>query len=331
MRPFPRYFLIFSPILSVAVAASLPAVADLSSRQISNLTNLPDLPDEDFATVASWYRPLIQETACLMVAIMAMRELALHHVEDEIIVQSWIRQDFPQVRLIVAPPITGQKVSVRFVMWTITSTVRFMLENNRFQSTQFLGLYRGEPVAIVRFFPTELLHVVAGQSNSSFQQSRSIGLTDPGSNHTGASFNFIGIGSGITVNAKDELRAEIDFLSKSIDRRDIFFIVLWLLLELAPQNREQLTVWQVRQEALDSQVTTIWNRVKQTQYQMTMGDMISFFAGLPASLLRENMFREMNIAIKDRESGIVVARGSFRAQALRKLSGLPSTPNVTVS
>ena len=62
----------------------------------------------------------------------------------------------------------------------------------------------------------------------------------------------------------------------------------------------------------------LWNRVRQTEYDMTMGDMISFLAYLPEILLQRNKFSEMNIAIKD--NNVVVARGLFSAKPSRSIA-----------
>ena len=254
---------------------------------------------------------------------MAMRELALYHFEDKIIPRPWIHPDFPQVSLTLVPPETDEDISVRFAMWTIAATVRFILEENRFQSVQFTAFYRHAPVGSVRLFPTGSLHAAAAQDNSSFQQSRPLELATAASNHTDGYFNFDLMRSGVAENANDQLRAEVDYLTKSIERRDMFFMLIWLLLGLAPHNREPMIVWRVAQDAVTCAVTTLWNRVKQTQYQITKGDMISFLASLPGLLLRDNVFREMNIAIKDGD--VVVARGSFRTEPLA------STPSIAVS
>ena len=331
MRSAVQFLTGFFLHLYICTAASIPtsatSIADLSQRTASNLTNLPDLPNGDFAVTATWFSRSLPVTACEMVCVTAMRELALYHFDEGVIPpRSWVHPDFPQVRLSVEPARGKEETSVRFTMWIITASLRVMLEDNRFQSVQYVGLYQDQPIGIVRLFNTDNLHA---QRNSSFQQQRSSRLATAASDSARASFKFDLTTFGAAVPANDDLQAEVQYLSKSIDRRDLFMSLVWLLLRLAPHNREPLAVWQETHKAITCGVTTIWNRVEQTRYEMTKGDMISFLAYLPEILLKWNKFSEMNIAIKD--NGIVVARGLFRTKAFDRLSGLTPTPNVTVS
>jgi len=292
------------------------------------LSTLPDLPDNDFHIIATWYEPVLVETACVMACITAMRELALLHFEDDDIPQkSWTNPRFPGVWLTVGPASDGEKLTVRFAMWMIAAVTRFMMAEDRFQNTRFTGIYRGNRVGSVTF-----LHATfegGEHNNSSSPQSQASGLVMAGSNLNGVGFTFDGMNSGAARNVNDQLRAEVNYLGTSIDRRDMLMMIIWLLLWLAPRNRVPLGVWRVGQPLLTCEIIALWNRVKQDRYLMTGGDMISLLAYLPEILLRESKYQEMDIVIHD--DGVTVARGAVRVKPLTGLLDLPSATNVIFS
>ena len=313
-----------------AFAATLPSNSSstyLKPGSITPLSAIPDLPDDDFSFVIEWYRSALVEVPSIMVCTWAMRELAMLHFEDDSIPErDWTHPRFPQVRLTVVPPANENDLSVRFAMWVITATMRLMLEAEGFQSIRFHGFFRNKAIGSAVLTPSSDTDVLY---SSKFHLVSPSKHENPPDTRTIFPFGNVSMRANATFRTNDQLHADLTYLSTVIDRRDIFFAVIWLILECAPHNQEPLTVWRVTRAIISSQITTIWNRVRQTQCQMTMGDMISFLAYLPEVLLREGMFREMDITIKDGD--VVVARGSFRAQRIRHLMELSSNSNVTTS
>ncbi len=227
----------------------------------------------------------------------------------------------------MGPASQSEKLTVRFAMWMIAAVTRFMMAEDRFQSAHFTGFYCGERVGVVTFFGAA--SDAGGQNSSVSQEPQASAIVAGGSILNGVGFNFDGMISGAARNANDQLRAEVQYLGTSINRRDMLMMIIWLLLWLAPRNREPLGVWRMAQPLLTCEVITLWNRVKQDQYLMTGGDLISCLAYLPEQLLRDNRFEVMDILIKEGE--VVVARGSFRVKPLTGLLGLPPATNVTFS
>ena len=262
-----------------------------------------------------------------MICITAMRELALLPFEDDDIPEkTWTDPRFPEVELIVGPTRGGGKLTVRFALWMITAVTRYMMGENRFQTAYFSGTYRGSRVGDVRFSRATIK--AAGYNTSVAQQPQTSGNTAAERNLNGLEFTFDRVGSDTDLSVRgDQLRAKVNYLGTSINRRDMLMMILWLILWLAPRNREPLGVWRITQELLTSEVTVLWNRVKQDRYLLTGGDVISFLAYLPEVLLREDIYQEMDIVIHD--GGVTVARGSFRAKPLTGLLGLPTATNIT--
>ena len=329
-----RHVLLFLQTLSLCGSLSLPSPTPngiaLSPGSTRNLSALPDLPDNDFAILATWYEAKLEEKACIMLCMVAMRELALYHFDDqELPKQAWTDRNHPGVILIIQPDpgSKSRKISVRFAMWIIASIMQTMLTQNRFQSSRYAGFYENEPVGAVDFFAID-------SNNPSSQGPHDSEPTSTATNNRGISFNFTSMSSAATLNENDKLDGKIDYVGNSIARKDIYMVLVWLLVELAPHNREPIGVWRTTRVAIESEVTTIWNRAKQpsgsSRKQMTKGDLISLFAYLPSVLMSDNIFREMDLTVVD--SQVVVARGSFRTKPLEgELPTVSSAMNITVS
>ena len=102
--------------------------------------------------------------------------------------------------------------------------------------------------------------------------------------------------AGVGDKADDRLDAKIDFVGQSIDRRDLFYFLMYMILENVPKNREQLDVYRTEQDAITIRLTSLWSRASprpgtHLPYIMDRGDMISFLADLPKYVLRKNPIR----------------------------------------
>ena len=334
MHLHPGHVLLFLQTLSLCGSLSLPSPTPngnaLSPGSARNLSALPDLPDNDFGIFVTWYEAKLSETACIMVCMVAMRELALYHFDDkELPRQTWFDRHHPEIILIVQPDPGSKsgKISVRFAMWIIASIMQTMLTQNRFRSSSYAGFYKAEPVGAVSFLAID-------SSNPSSQRPQDLGPTTTATNKRGISFKSTSMSSAVTLSEYDKLDGNVKYVGNSIARKDIYLVLVWLLVELAPHNREPITVWRATRVAIESEVTTIWNRVKQpsasSRKQMTKGDLISLLAYLPRVLITDNIFREMDLTVSDSE--VVVARGAFRAKPLGGgLLSVSSAINITVS
>ena len=82
------YGLVFSSLSLQAIAASLPAfpaninLPRLATKSLSYSNRYPDLPDDSFSYSVRYGNPAISATSCMMLAVFAMRELALQDLES---------------------------------------------------------------------------------------------------------------------------------------------------------------------------------------------------------------------------------------------------------
>ena len=292
---------------------------DVSLESATALSTLPDLPnDMDLLTAAVYYEFPLPNIPVFMAAIRAMRELSKRDFEiDNIPETTWSHPLFPGAKLKVRPAPGKRLLSVRFAMWMILYSIRCMILEKSY-SGEFLNLYKGEMIGYVNTLPTA---AIASEGNLSTQRAQH-NDTIYFSRSNSSSAQDLGIGTA----TNDDFQANVEYVGKNIDRADFFLTLFWLIVDLAPHTGDPLMVWQVTRNAINSQITTIWNRAKppsQPQYPINKGDLISMLAYLPEVCLRDRKLQEMNIEI--RESGEVIARGLVR---VKPLLGLPSGPSI---
>ncbi|KAL8724330.1 MAG: hypothetical protein Q9181_006874 [Wetmoreana brouardii] len=324
----PYSLLILLHILSLCAAEAVgtagPAIAKLSAASKSNLSAIPNIPDADFDTVSYYHdNTPISENACVMVFVAAMRQLALRHFEEDLSPGSfsWQHPRYPGVVLSLGPPLGKHKISVRFALWTVNAALRDMMFRDRFQEMEIFTTYKGNPIGFLQMLPsTPTVAVKAEQGPAIMQQPQGDGLAPTASSGSSVTFdvNSTRVGADVGTVRGDQLQAHIDYLDKKVDRRDIWVMIVWSMLYLAPSNRVPLGFWRTSISSVASEVTCIWNSVRPPPrtrpYLLTIGDLISLLAQLAEQLLQDNQFREMNIAA--REKGIDIARGSFRTKPL---------------
>ena len=213
-------------MLSVSVASSITAGIPHNEANI-NLSALPDLPDADFGTSLHFPKRnnILHGLPCVMVAIKAMREIALRHfIGDDLPLTAWSRDDCSGVIFSVGPPRGSQKVTVRFTLWTILAAIRDYLTTQRYKSAWFTGECQRIPVAVSYFeraSPPEL-HAGKGYDTSGFQLLQPSVVTPAPNISQGLSFGFDVMSAGVGEKADDRLDAKIDFVEQSTDRRDLF-------------------------------------------------------------------------------------------------------------
>ncbi|KAL8686588.1 MAG: hypothetical protein Q9218_006998 [Villophora microphyllina] len=339
MRPCAFLSLLSLSLPSFCAASTIPnpvqISANLTSRPIPNLSALPNLPDKDFSGVAAYTSSVqLQEKPCVAVCVAAMRQLALHHIDADLPegALTWTHPDYNTVTLWLEPPQGQNHLTVRFALWTLSAAFRDMLSRNNYAQLVFHGVYRRSSVAIVSFLPSRDVPtaVIGARNRTVIQQvipqlDLSVITATTSANNDSVLFGF---DPRNVIVADDSLRAEVDYLPKIIEPRDIYIMIVWTMISMCPYNRDPLSVTQLRVPGPTAVVTSVWNRVPPRRgnqpHVMGGGDLISLLALLLHVLWKDvNRFREMNIKVLDQ--GSVIAIGSFRAERLSGPSEVSET------
>ncbi|KAL8736323.1 MAG: hypothetical protein Q9181_002501 [Wetmoreana brouardii] len=309
MRVHCRYLLAFLHIIFFCAAAAVTTATPTLAGQTgpsTNLSTIPDLPNENFEYRPRYQGALIRDTLCMMVCIRAMRDLALEAFHEEVRTLSiWRHPEFPGAAVAAGPSSQGGVTTVRFLMWLLLCAIRDMMARNNFQTSEFKGLYLGRDVGVVRFivYPRQTSEIT----------------TTAASKDAGVAFVFNATGLvGTDPSSNDKLEGYVTYLDKAIERNDIFLAICWIVLNLAPNDKTRpLDRIVTTINGVSAAVTTIWNKAPQAgaaAAQFTAGSLLGLVTYLPEILLRENKFREMNVEIGDQ--GIVIGRGLFRSSPL---------------
>ncbi|KAI4140098.1 MAG: hypothetical protein L6R39_005954 [Caloplaca ligustica] len=250
---------------------------------------------------------------------------------------TFIHPRYPQVSV----TIDGTPTVVRWARFLLVSAIRDMLTRNRFEKSRFLGYWEVDPVVTVIFERSNLHSGTQGKDASTDNLQRPQGGTTvvanaAGSAPSGVSFDFGPPSDNPAPSSNsDELHADIQYLPKTISQHNMFLAITWLLLAIAPHYYEPLEALACNANALTVVVKTIWNRATSVpvseQTTLVGGDLINLVARLPEELLRVDMWREMNIAITEKASGVVLGRGVVRVRPLPGGFVSPLSTNVSTS
>ncbi|KAL8837878.1 MAG: hypothetical protein Q9170_002353 [Blastenia crenularia] len=288
----------------------------------TNLSAIPDLPDHRFDVRYSYLEPPLNIISCQMIILTAMRELSLMDINDEIsepAAKAWKDASYPGVIVMVSAAHRSAGASVRFAMWTLYNGMRDTLTRNQCRRTFYIGIWEGREVVNVYFLPD--LSALATQNQTEVALHHDEQLSSPDNatvarslEDTKSNFSFSPHLLNTKVVGSDELHADITYRGQAIDSRDIFMTVTWIMLRLAPVNKQAVGVFGTSEKAITTEVRTIFNRAAGVlPYIMTSGDLISLLAFLPGHLLQEKKWQEMDIVISDNEhAAVVIARGIFR-------------------
>ncbi|KAL9580201.1 MAG: hypothetical protein Q9203_006396 [Teloschistes exilis] len=315
-------------ILFFRIAATTP-VPDAFTVPVTNLSNLPNLPDREYEAVTHFGPTPLRERACVLVATSVMRKLALHHIDDVLPggPQAWTHPLDPSVVLWISPPEGSQETAVRFAMWTLFAAFRSMSQQQRFNQLDYLASYRQRPVAGVSFYPAAkgLPSILAGKDLTVVPQPLQLtGDIIRKESHGAFIFSFSANntargGVSDTPVYDDQLHAQVEYTGKVVDQRDIWGMILFFQMSLAPYNRTPISVFRTVLPGITAKMVTIWNSVKPpagTQAHSFGGaDLISLLAALTQQLSSNSQFREMNIVVSE-TAGVIVARGLIRANPL---------------
>lgn len=325
------YCLILVYFLSPSTnAATLPSLIPTNTKLnliVPTGTNLtagiaPDLPNDVFGYTSEYGGPLLPDIPCMMVCVFAMRELALlpgFLRDHEIPGKTWIVDDYPQVALSVGGP--SGVVTVRFAVYIIEAAIRDMMTRNQFQTSQFVGTWLGVRVVNLEFFAPNAIEtpvVKAVPTVKDKMATVSIDISHPNLNAT---------------SNKDRLRAVVTYKTKEISQKDMFMAIIWAILTLAPlEDEERIRIETITDFAITASVTIYFvgvTGIPRGVQPLQYGDLISLLATLPETLLREGVFREMDIVVKD--GNVVVGKGLMRLTTSSGFVGVPLIANVSAS
>lgn len=265
-----------------------------------------------------------------MVCIFAMRELALlpnFYGDHEIPGKTWRMDDYPQVAISVGNP--GDVVIVRFAMYTIAAAIRNIMTRNRFQTSQFVGSCWGVKVAYVKFFTPDTIETTFAANRTEYAVSQvSKAVSTVNDDTTTIPINIGDLNLNATSN-NDQLWASLTYKTKEISKNDMFMAIILALLTLARYvNEERIRVLTITDFAITASVTTYFIRVTGIPPRLQPlqhGNLISLLAKIPEVLLREDMFREMDIVVKD--DNVVVGKGTMRLTPPSGFVGVPLIAN----
>lgn len=319
--------------------ASLPelfchaAPATPQENSVPNLSTLPHLPDRRFKIQAIHLTPLLPEPSCRMAIMAAMRYMTLLNFEDSLIIltaKAFSNEDFIGGVVLVSPAQADVRVSIRFVIWALYEAMRDTLNTQFCTRTNYVGTWEGKEVVNVRIIPEPTSVSTESQMKENAQRTslvRPVVVVGSQSVYeiSNGSFSFAPhLSSTDHVGASDQLHGEITYHGKTMDPRDFFIAAMGIMLRLAPTNRQELGVFRSIENAITTDVESVFNRAARTlPYIMTSGDLISLLAVLPEPLLKDNKWQEMDITVFDSAySGVVIARGTFRIGSGRLMEGI---------
>ncbi len=268
----------------------------------------------------------------MMVCVFAMRELALLPDFSQIVPEkTWIMPGYPGVALRVGNP--EGTTDVRWMTWTITAAIRDMMTRNRFQTSQFRGTFIGIRVAVAELFAPNTIETIAVAKRTKDAVPQISGASSTANDSSSTISINVGDLSLSNTSNDDQLWAAITYKEREILRRDMFMAIIYALLNLAPHKDDELVhIVTITGTAITATVTISFSRVRIIPPQidpLRVGNIISLVAKLPEPLLQVDMFREMDILVKD--NNVVIGKGKVRSSALGGFVGSPLTANVSVS
>ena len=321
----------------MAMAEALPFL-DPSHASLSLITpagtnlsgNFPNLPDKNFLISANYRGVVLPDTACMMVSVFAMRELALLDLDDILLSKTWKMDEYPQVALSVGN--AGDSLSVRWTMFTVTLAIRDMMTRNRYETSQFISTFHGIKVGEAHFLPTNAIDTRAVNETTEYAVPQLSGGASTASSSMASTAVDI---DHANLNASfndDDIRADLTYRTKEISKVDMFMAIIWTLLNVAPHGvDERIVVTSNNCAAITASVTTRFLRARgcPARLQLQYGNLASLIAKLPQVLLQGNVFREMDIVA--RESGVVVGKGTIRSADLSGSMWVPLTSSVSIA
>lgn len=321
---------------SRCAAASLPSLPTITSPLTLPTKNLssafPDLPDDNFGYSAHYFNPVLSATACMMLCVFAMRDLALQDFESKYGGKTWAMYTYPEAKVSFSPNAgEGDISTVRWALWSLAAAIRDMMVRNRFQTAQFDTTYLGIQVGVLRFFAPHRIDAGAGGDLTELVPSQKPGQVSTANGTDTTSGGLSDLNCNVGSSNSDDLWTEVTFKTTEIPRKDIFMSIVQALLNLGPLNSTELITspLAVVGDAITVKIVTSFRRVERSSPPFfNYGHIVKGLAGLPRVMLRESKFAEVDIRlIVDGED---VGNGMIRRRPMDDLV-VPVTANISVS
>lgn len=324
------FFGLFSQIVS-ASPSSLSANTNPLALETQNISGkYLDLPDSNFGYSAHYFNPLLSATACMMLSIFAMRDLALQDFESNYEGKTWAMYSYPEAKVSFAPN-PGDLNTVRGAMWSLAAAIWDMMVRNRFQTAQFDATYLGIQVGVLRFFAPNTIGARAAGTYTELAPSQTSGPAPATNGIDLILISLPDLEADNSSNSDDDLWAEVTFRNTEIPRKDIFMSIVQALFNLGPFNSTALITHRlsVIVDALTVKIATSFQRVERSSPPFfNYGHIVKGLAGLPRVMLRESEFTEVDIRLI--VDGADVGNGRIRRRPMDELV-MPVTANVSVS
>ncbi|KAL8799899.1 MAG: hypothetical protein Q9182_005556 [Xanthomendoza sp. 2 TL-2023] len=312
--------LAFLYIIFFCATAGIPSTN--TTHQDLKLSALPDRPDKDFRLQLDYdeSKPL-RDIPLFLACVIAMQELA--HLDTDAYVRStkaWTHPEYPGVVL----SLQGKegRISVRFARWLIHGAMRDMMVLNRYLASHSIGWYRDVEIGQVSFLPGPLASTLQLLASSAPNASGS----------TAFSFQHGQSSTTDISTSEDELYARVEYVGNTMDKRDSFLTIVWILLAFGGRTSEALRSCYTAVTGVRAQVRTIWNAILHPgihHYLVTTGDLVNMYARLAVAIQKENTYSEMNVIISEEVGKAEIARGTIRTRPLPPKITVPWTTKIT--
>ncbi|KAL8993089.1 MAG: hypothetical protein Q9188_007418 [Gyalolechia gomerana] len=312
----------FCATLHLPIAARVLPISNSSVENL-NLSALPELPDKHFRYVAVYRPPALSEVPAIMACVAALQELAMLDFDTTVSSDKrWTHPNYPGVFLSVyGQPSTP--LTVRWAIFLIHAGIRDMMLRERYETGIFFGWYRDVRLGRVLFWSSRQ------PQPPNPQRPENAPMLSTGTNHTELTFQRGRPGIGSKLVSADQLQANVEYLEKTMDRRDSMLMIIYLMMSLGGRDNEPLVAFQCIFPAITVEVRTIWNALPAAPQGINSGDMINMLAELAVVILRERKYTEMNVVISD--EGVEIARGAIRTRPIPKPNSSPLTSDVSRS
>ena len=327
------YGFVLSSLSLHAIAASLPAfpasinLPTRASKNLSDSNRYPDLPDDSFSYSVRYGNPIISATPCMMLAVFAMRELALQDFESKFEGKTWALYTYPEVKVSFTPK-SRHTSTVRWALWSLAVAIRDMMVHNRFQTAQFETHYSDVQVGTLKFFVPQGIGAEAGANQTGGDPS----LTPAPASATNGTVDTISISSSDLEDNPGGLFIQVAFKTTGIPRIDVFISIVQGLLNLAPKisTRRITQPLAIVGDALTCSIATSFTSVERSLPPFLMySDVTVALAALPRLMLREGKFAEVDVKMLLEDQ--LVGNGMMRRGPWISLPAPPVTANVSVS
>ena len=166
----------------------------------------------------------------MMLAVFAMRELALQDLESDFEGKAWALYSYPDAKVSFTPE-SGHTSTMRWALWSLAIVIRDMMVHNRFQTAQFETHYSQAQVGTVKFFVPHGIGEEAGANQTGLAPS----LTPAPASATNGTDTIL-ISSSDLEDNPGGLLIQVAFRTIGIPWMDVFMSIVQGLLNLAPKK-----------------------------------------------------------------------------------------------